>query len=57
MSGDDDTTAIAVSGGIGSAAGTALTSVTSFTLGTLALAAGLGAAVGYGSYRLLRRRK
>ncbi|WP_336327806.1 hypothetical protein [Halovenus sp. HT40] len=56
MSNDDDTTAIALGGGLGSATGTVLAGVTSFTLGTLALAAGIGAAVGYGSYRLLRRR-
>lgn len=52
---DDDTEAIALGSGIGSAAGTALAGVTSFTLGTLALAAGIGAAVGYGGYQAVRR--
>lgn len=55
MSEDEDTAAIALGGGLGSTAGSVLAGLGSFTLGGLALAAGVGAALGYGSYHALRR--
>jgi hypothetical protein len=55
VSDTDDTAALALGGDLGSAAGAALAGVTSLALGTLGLAAAIGAAVGYGGYRVGRR--
>ncbi|MXR52143.1 hypothetical protein GRX03_11095 [Halovenus sp. WSH3] len=50
---DDSGPLVALSGGLGATVGSALAGLTSVSLGALALAAGVGAAVGYGSYRVL----